>query len=140
MRIEGRFRTEGAGGASARSAPAGGQRFSVPDAATPAQAHAAAAARSAHGVDALLALQSFDVAGERRRRGMQRGRSLLDALDALKLAMIDGTLPEHALARLRAVIAEQRGLTGDAALDDLLGAIDLRAEVEIAKRLPWAQI
>lgn len=135
MRIEGRLRTEGAGAGVPRAPGPGGQRFSVPEAATPAPTNAATASRAAHGVDVLLALQSFDVSGERRRRAVQRGRSLLDALDALKLALIEGTLPESGIARLRALIAEQRLPTGDAGLDDLLDAVELRAKVELAK---WA--
>ena len=87
-----------------------------------------------HGVDILLALQTVDVAEERRRRSVQRGRSLLDALDQLKLELVSGQPDAAALGRLRALIAETRLPTGDAGLDDLLAAVELRAEVEIAKR------
>lgn len=133
MRIESGVGRTGAGGPAARSV-AGGARFALPTDARPASTGGPAMVAASHGVDILLALQTVDVAGERRRRNIQRGRSLLDALDRLKLELVTGEADAAALGRLRALIAEARLPTGDAGLDDLLAAVELRAEVEIAKR------
>ena len=65
--------------------------------------------RTIGGIDALLALQGVDEPGERRRKAVKRGRRALDALDALKLGLLSGTLDTGALARLKAVTA---GLAG----------------------------
>jgi len=54
-------------------------------------------------------------------------------LERLKLGLIDGSLDQSTVARLK-VAAE--GLTeesGDPGLDDVLSAIDLRVAVELAK-------
>ena len=54
-------------------------------------------------------------------------------LDRLKAALLDGTLDQSAVARLK-VAAE--GLTeesGDPGLDTVLSAINLRVAVELAK-------
>jgi hypothetical protein len=54
-------------------------------------------------------------------------------LDALKLGLLDGSVDGSTLARLKVV---SEGLTegsGDSALDTVMGEIDLRVAVELAK-------
>jgi hypothetical protein len=89
--------------------------------------------RNIGGIDALLALQGVDEPGERRRKAVKRGRSALDALDALKLGLLSGTLDTAALARLKTAAAGLAESTGDPGLDTVLAEIELRAEVELAK-------
>ena len=70
---------------------------------------------------------------ERKKRAVAKGRNALDVLDALKLGLLDGSVDRSTLARLK-VAAE--GLTegsGDPGLDEVLGEIDLRVAVELAK-------
>ena len=64
---------------------------------------------------------------------MKRGRGALDALDALKLGLLAGTLDTGALARLKAAGAGLAEPTGDPGLDTVLAEIELRVEVELAK-------
>ena len=85
------------------------------------------------GIDALIALQGFEEPGERRRRAVKRGSAALDALDALKLALLSGTLDTAALARLKSAAALLGERSGEAGLDTVLAEIELRAEVELAK-------
>jgi hypothetical protein len=94
---------------------------------------ASSAVRNIGGIDTLLALQGVDEAGERRRRSVKRGRGALDALDALKLGLLSGTLDTAALARLKTVSAGLTEPTGDPGLDNVLAEIALRVEVELAK-------
>ena len=89
--------------------------------------------RNIGGIDALLALQGVDEPVERRRKAVKRGRSALDALDALKLGLLSGTLDTAALARLKSVAAGLAESTGDPGLDTVLAEIELRVEVELAK-------
>jgi hypothetical protein len=89
--------------------------------------------RSIGGIDALLALQGVEEPIERRRKAVKRGRTALDALDALKLGLLSGTLDTGALARLKSVTAGLGEPSGDPALDDVLAEIELRAQVELAK-------
>lgn len=89
--------------------------------------------RSISTVDALLALQGIEDTTQKKKRAVAKGRHALDVLDRLKAALLDGTLDQSAVARLK-VAAE--GLTeesGDPGLDTVLSAINLRVAVELAK-------
>jgi Class II flagellar assembly regulator len=132
MRVAGTART-GASSYQSVGKTGQGSGFTVPSAGTRAPAMASAGAISAPALDALLALQSVDTVGERRRRELARGRTLLDSLDLMKIGLLDGSIPPIALAQLRAALAAERQAVDDAALEDILDAIELRAEVEIAK-------
>jgi hypothetical protein len=112
---------------------AGASTFSLntPDAAQAAKATAAAPAIG--GIDALIALQGVEDAGERRRRAVKRGRHALDALDELKIGLLSGTLETAALARLKAAVSDLKDSSGDGELDAVLAEISLRVEVELAK-------
>jgi hypothetical protein len=99
----------------------------------PRAAAAAGAPRLIGGIDALLALQGFDDPLERRRRAVKRGRTALDALDALKLSLLTGSIETGALAALKAVAAELADRTGEPDLDTVLAEIELRVGVELAK-------
>jgi hypothetical protein len=90
--------------------------------------------RTIGGLETLLALQEgIEEPAERRRRAVKRGRSALDALDALKLGLLSGTLDTGALARLKTVAAGLSEPSGDPGLDTVMAEIDLRVEVELAK-------
>jgi hypothetical protein len=112
--------------------PASGS-FSVGNETAPRAAAGAGGPRLIGGIDALLALQGFDDPLERRRRAVKRGRSALDALDALKLGLLTGTLETGTLAALKSVAAELSDRTGEPHLDILLAEIELRVGVELAK-------
>jgi hypothetical protein len=84
-------------------------------------------------VDALLALQGFEDPAERKKRAVGKGSRALDMLDALKLGLIDGTVDQSTLMRLKVAADGLTESTGDAGLDMVLGEIDLRVAVELAK-------
>jgi Class II flagellar assembly regulator len=92
-----------------------------------------AAPRSIGGLETLMALQAFEEPTERRRRAIKRGRAALDALDALKLGLLSGSLDASALARLKSAAAELGERSGEPGLDSVLAEIELRVEVELAK-------
>ena len=131
MRVEGTNRI-GQQASAVRRAQ-GGTGFSLPDAETSSPAQKTFGISTVPGLDTLLALQSVDMAGERRRKGTARGRRLLDLLDQVKLGVLDGTLSPATLQSLSQAVAEAREETGDPALDAILAEIELRAEVELAK-------
>jgi hypothetical protein len=87
-----------------RRAAAGG--FSVAAEEAPKQAAPPAALRTVGGIDALLALQGQGDPTERRRRAVQRGRHALDALDALKVEVLGGTLGPSTLLRLKSATTD----------------------------------
>ena len=81
-------------------------------------------------------MQGLEDPTERRKQAVKRGRIALDALDELKLGLLDGTLSPATLGKLKSVAGALQGGpegSGDARLDAVLGEIELRVEVEIAK-------
>lgn len=90
-------------------------------------------APSITGLESILSLQEVDEPLQRRRRAVARGASLLDRLDALRLALLDGDLPRSTIEALGAAIREQRDDTDDPRLRAVLDEIELRAAVELAK-------
>lgn len=114
----------------------GGGGFSIPSASAGAAAAPTAAASGPTGVSdvsALMALQGVEDVTERRRRAIRRGGGLLDRLEELKLALLQGEAGEAALDRLSRTLREERPIDADARLNGLLDQIDLRAAVELAK-------
>jgi hypothetical protein len=132
MRIQGSATTAPAATASTARRAASGT-FSLETESQTRPAAAATGIRNVGGIDALLALQGVDEPGERRRKAVKRGRGALDALDALKIGLLSGTLDTAALARLKTAGSGLNEPTGDPELDNELAEIALRVEVELAK-------
>jgi len=84
-------------------------------------------------VDALIALQDVGGPLERRRRAVGRAGRILDVLDEVKLALIDGEVSALALDRLMRAVRDERMATEDSRLEGLLDEIETRAAVELAK-------
>jgi hypothetical protein len=80
-----------------------------------------------------MALQGVEGPLEKRRRAIRRGSGLLDRLDEIKLALLNGDADEGALDRLARSLREERADDDDKDLAALLDQIDLRASVELAK-------
>lgn len=135
------MKVAGASGAAsvpgaARPAKGAGEGFAVSGAQASREAAPALAASSAGAIgslDALLALQETPGPMERRKRAVRRAGRLLDVLDAVKLSLLGGEDPGHALRQLSLAVREARDETEDAALDSVLDHIDTRAAVELAK-------
>lgn len=138
MRISGPSSTNlaSASPAARRTVGAG---FAVEAEAAPRAAAPTGGPRTVGGIDALIALQGvpgLEDALERRKRAVQRGRVALDALEELKIGLLGGTLSPVLLAKLKSAAAQLQLSTGEAGLDAVLGEIELRVEVEIAKMTP----
>jgi hypothetical protein len=135
------MKVTGPSGASSAAAPRGAARqaaggFSIAGAGQASEAAPAAnltAPTAVSSLDALLALQEVGGPLERRRKAVNRAGRILDVLDDVKLALLDGGLPPAALNRLLAAVREERAGTDDPQLEDLLNHIETRASVELAK-------
>ncbi len=129
-----------AAGASRVASPSGGVSaggFAPSSAASAAPSSAVAGAAVTMGVaglEALLALQETGGPLERRKRAVARAGRLLDGLEAVKLALLDGADADAALQSLTRAVAERREQVEDGALGGVLDEIETRAAVEIAKR------
>lgn len=125
-------------GAASGSRPArgGGEGFSIPApqaSSTAVQAAAISAAGGLMGVEALLALQDIGGPLERKRRAVRRAGFILDVLDEIKVALLDGEPEAGDLDRLRRAVRNERENTEDPKLEAVLNEIEIRAAVEVAK-------
>ena len=133
MRIDPKTTASPIASAAAVRRRAGSGGFTVSDQEGPRAASGAGSAAPVGSLDALLALQEEAGEGDRRRRAARRGHDILDALDRLKAALLNGRVPISDLKALALRLAERRDATGDPRLDEVIAHIELRAQVELAK-------
>ncbi len=100
---------------------------------TPATEQALELAATAS-LTAMLGAQEIDADEGGRRGAAQRyGTDLLDRLALLRIEVLDGRVSASGLEALGHAVSAQGQRCGDAQLDAVLEAIELRVEVEIAK-------
>jgi hypothetical protein len=133
MRIEQSSPLSSTAARRAAQAPSGDSRFAEAlsqDATTTAANGPNAVAT----VDNLFMLQEVaeDMSG-RRRAAMQRGSSMLDRLDDIRVALLTGSLPRGQLESLRRMAKERGDVLNDPQLQSVLDEIELRVAVELAK-------
>jgi hypothetical protein len=134
MKVQGTGATSGVtGGKRTNGAAAPGFVLPSPAETGPAQVGRTQASASLANVGALLALQGQDDVGERRRRATKRTYSLLDQLDALRVAILSDGVSHAQVNLLATTLREQRDLIDDPELAAILEDVELRAEVELAK-------
>jgi hypothetical protein len=134
MKVYGPAGAASVGAGGAKRPVAGGFSLAGMGEARDASAASAAGSVSATTLDALIALQGAPDALDRRRRAVRRAGGLLDVLDEVKLALLDGTGAAGSLERLRTAVREQREATDDPRLEGVLDEIETRAAVELAKQ------
>src|SRR5262245_13346149 len=91
MRISGP-NVNGAVAASAMARRSTSPMFTVDGSESARGSGTTTALRNVGSIEALIALQGLEEAGERRKRAVKRGRVALDALDDLKIALLGGSL------------------------------------------------
>lgn len=96
-----------------------------------------AAAAPIAALDAMLSVQAADDAGaggkQNRRRAFQRGTTLLERLDEIHRGLLEGRIPTDRLQTLARTLRSEKLGVEDPQLADLIAAIELRCEVELAK-------
>ncbi|HEY7230721.1 MAG TPA: flagellar assembly protein FliX [Pseudolabrys sp.] len=132
------MRIYGPNGTALAAPPATSRRsasgsFSVSEQEMPRSSPAATSLRAISTIDALIALQGVEDPTERKKRAVAKGRNALDMLDTLKLGLLDGSIDQSTLARLKVASEGLTEASGDEGLDLVLGEIDLRVAVELAK-------
>jgi len=135
MKVTGTGGVGQAGGSrgAARGADGGFRLPATGEATAPAQSSGVGSAHAVMGVESLLTLQDIGSPLERKRRAVGRAGRLLDLLDGIKIALLEGRIGGDALIRLQGAIREQRSVTDDPRLEALLDEIETRAAVEAAK-------
>jgi hypothetical protein len=135
MKVTGPTGTAGATGARSAPAQTAAPGFSIgtPAVSTPAGVTAAGGVSAVSTLEALMALQEVGGPLERRRRAVRRADTILDALEGLKIELLEGSLGPAMLERLTRAVREQRSMTDDPNLEGLLDQVETRAAVELAK-------
>ena len=106
--------------------------FSAGEPLPEANVAAAAPLTPTTGIDVLLALQSVEDPRLVKRKAVRRGRSLLSALDDVRVDLLLGQVSRERLDQLLASLSEVRERS-DPELDSLVDDIELRVRVELAK-------
>ena len=85
--------------------------------------------------DAVFAAQLADGAEEREKKKklIKRGNALLDKLEEIRQALLSGYISMDKLIEISRFVKEQRFDSSDARLTEIIGEIELRVEVELAK-------
>ncbi len=135
MKIEGPSGPSSTGSArgAGRTAAGGFSLSGSGEAAEASEAQRMAGLDGVMTVSALLALQGVEDPMQRKKRAMGRASRLLDILDDLKVAMLEGRAAPSTLDNLARAVREQRESTDDPRLNDVLNQIETRAAVELAK-------
>lgn len=86
-------------------------------------------------VGSVLPVQEASSATEEsgRARARRYGEDILDRLEDLHLAILNGIVPAERLVRLAQMLRAKQGVVDDPRLRSIIEEIELRAEVEIAK-------
>ena len=84
-------------------------------------------------VSTLLSAQEVGDPLEERKRAIERGEDLLDRLDELRHGLLMGAYPAEKLNNLLVMVQQQQNRVTDPRLREILGEIEVRAAVELAK-------
>lgn len=98
-------------------------------------ASSAGASQSIASLDVLLAAQASEdpAQGRAKRKMLDRGESILESLEKMRMALLTGRLTVGHLVSLADVVASHRENISDPQLLAIIDEIDLRAQIEMAK-------
>jgi Class II flagellar assembly regulator len=132
MRVDGNSAIRSlAGRRGEKAGGSGGGSFAEALGGEPTAATSKAAPTTALG--SLFALQEVPDATAQRRKALARAGHLLDRLKELQHGLLEGSIDRAGLADLAASVRAAQTAVDDPQLADLLGEIELRAAVELAK-------
>ncbi len=97
---------------------------------------ATSAISSTSSVSGILGVQEVDDALAQASKGKMRAEDILDRLEDLRLELLSGGISRDKLMQLTRIVNLRRGQIKDPRLAEILDAIDLRAQVELAKYSP----
>jgi len=112
---------------------ASGEAFKLDSPAKAGAGMTASGVSSVQSVDAILALQGVEDFTHARKQATDRAFDMLDMLDELKIALLEGGLPRAKLIALMDLLQTRRDATNDARLEAALDEVETRAAVELAK-------
>lgn len=101
----------------------------------PEKAQTTQGSQSIASLDALLAVQAAEdpTQGAAKKRMRRRSDKILNELEKIRMAMLNGSLTVGHMIDVADVVASHREKIMDPALTGIMDEIDLRAQVELAK-------
>ncbi len=84
-------------------------------------------------VNSLLSLQEMPTSSEGRSKGLAMAEDLLGHLEIIRHGLLAGQIPQNKLKEVVKVVMQERTMSKDPALDEILNDIELRVKVELAK-------
>jgi uncharacterized protein with beta-barrel porin domain len=81
----------------------------------------------------ILGVQEVDDALAHASKGKRRAEDILDKLEELRIELLTGAITKDKLLQLTQIVATRKANVKDPRLAEVLDAIDLRAQVELAK-------
>jgi hypothetical protein len=136
MKVNGTSGVGSTTGVRAARPGGGGPGFQLPSiggASGAGQSSSVSGVAGVMGMDALLALQDVGGPLERKRKAVRRAGLILDVLEDVKVALLDGAITANDLDRLRRAVRDERSQTDDPKLEAVLDEVEVRAAVELAK-------
>ena len=93
------------------------------------------ASSSITSADAIFAAQMVNDEEEReiRKKQVKRGFVLIEKLEEIRDALLDGYVSKDKLIEISRFVKEHQVESGDARLQEIIAEIELRVEVELAK-------
>jgi len=133
MRIGGPRRPDQISSKKSAKAPSQASGFSLSASQNVTSTSGASGPQALAPIDALVGIQEVKAGGGRRKKAIRRAEKMLDILDDIKLGFLAGRVSVGKLSQLRSEVESQRESVDEPELTDILDAIDLRAQVELAK-------
>ena len=136
MKVQGPSRTQGSSGVKkSDKAKQSDADFGAALAGVAGGAGQVNTTQSIASVDALLAAQATEdpTARAAKQRMRRRSHNVLDHLERIRMAMLNGSLTVGHMIDIADVVASHREKITDPALTAIMDEIDLRAQVELAK-------
>ena len=103
------------------------------DAESAAGTSAMSATTASAQVSGMLGLQEVSDEEYQRKKQVKQAHTLINSLEALRHSLLMGQVPIEVLRTLESRLKQQRILTIDPALHEIMDDIELRAAVELAK-------
>lgn len=115
------------------SRQSGGEGFTISSESEESAVASVSGTTSLTALDSVLTLQEMENSTEGRSRGLKHGKTLLDALEDVRLGLLAGAIPRETLSRIAHNLSQRNDQFTDPQLKSVLDDIELRARVELAK-------
>lgn len=117
-----------------KSASKTGAKFSIPsEASTVSTSSNVSSASPISSIDAIVALQGVEDAVSGNKKAVTLGNDLIERLEEIRHGLLIGSIPVERLQQLQVTLSKMDVKTEDPRLSEIIGEIELRAAVELAK-------